>query len=671
MSDKNFLEQINKEKEMESKAESFQKEVYVPTKRRRSVIPYAFVIVLLILSAAIYYFLFVPSVVIVDFTGMALEQVQSFADSKDIMLLSQEEYDSLVDENLVLSQNHAPGHTMRAQDTLVVTVSGGPDPFAFVQLPEFDDSWSQSAVLQWLESQKVDNFAFRYIDSEDVAGDYFIDYVLTGATVETFNRSASIEIILSQPDGTATVQMPNFLGATLTSFDIWTGQEGFSYTYTEAYSDLYPLGQIMSQDFRVNEELLTTDTLTVIVSKGPLEDMVEMIGLVNQTLADAIAWLSANGLDSEVTYRFSSDFEAGRVMVQDVTAGDEIPRGQTVNLEVAMGEANTVPDFSGFSSSNYQVAASHYIGPVYVRDVYDQTVSAGQLISQSLRPGSAFSEPLPVEVVYSLGNSLMIPDFRMGTINQITEWIDLQNDRGAAIELAVIEDPSLNGDYGVIFDQNHYNKSIGLNEKLVITVSTRRFIPDFSTMTIEEALAYADNSSLSVIINESYQVDSSAGDFIRQSVPAGQKALVDSIVTVSYSLGSQILLADYRNLPLSDLTSQEAALEADGFSMDIQVYEVYDNNVPDGYIIDQNIYNQFLYFGEAVDVVVSLGEKYLVGNYRGRTRSSMENLARTSNLNFVFEVVPSTQPSGTVVSQSVNSGTIISKADFIYISISD
>lgn len=667
--EKNFLEQINEDKESKV-LESFQVEKYETTVKRPSFIPLVSVLLIISVLSAAYLLLFDRSAVVVDFTGMAVEQVEAWAVANDVMLLKQEKFDDRL-SGTVISQNFEAGYNMRRQDTMVVTLSQGPDPYERVSFPDFDSQWSRISVQQWLEQEQIQNFAFRFINDEAVEADYLVNYVLVGAKEDSFLRSSSVEFIFSQPVSTSTVVIPNFLGTSLAEFDIWAVGQGFTYEHSEAYSDIYSHGQIMDQSFVPDMALQTSDILHVTVSMGASDEMVEMISLLNMDVTEAQSWLAENGLSVSKFRRFDSDFRRGSVISQDIEAGMEIAKGSTVSLEISVGEASTVPDFSMYKYPEYTAAEGSYDGLVHVRNVFDDEVPAGQLISQSPAAGVFTDGSEPVEVVYSLGGSVLVPDFRQQTILEMTRWVDEQNARGASIELKVTEDQTLNEDYGVIFTQNIYNGPIGIGGEVQVTIAVQKTVPDFSAMTRAEVQSYSERCGYPVIINERYKYDTYVGDFIWQSVKAGTPVDPGISVSIDYSLGMTVHLGDYRDGPLSELENFIYDQRTNGLEIRLLVHEVYQDEIPYGTILSQDRFNDRVGGGTSITVIVSKGESFVMPDWTRSNRSSVESYADGQGLTVVFIEASSNEPSGAVIEQSVEAGTTISKNEFIYITIAE
>ena len=88
-------------------------------------------------------------------------------------------------------------------------------------------------------------------------------------------------------------------------------------------------------------------------------------------------------------------------------------QGSHILLTVSAGKKILVPDFSGLSQAGALAEAAELGIAVTVDERYAQQPVAA-LVSQSLSPGSIYQHGAVLELVYSLGNKLLLPDFKIG-----------------------------------------------------------------------------------------------------------------------------------------------------------------------------------------------------------------------------------------------------------------
>lgn len=126
--------------------------------------------------------------------------------------------------------------------------------------------------------------------------------------------------------------------------------------------------------------------------------------------AAAEAALQAAGfVVGTVTYDYSGAAPAGQIINQDPAAGLELPAGSTINLVVA-AEPSIVPNVVGKTeaeAADLLAAAGLVVGSV--SQVYSDTAPAGQVLQQSVAPGSSVAPGTAVNLVLSRGKETTVP----------------------------------------------------------------------------------------------------------------------------------------------------------------------------------------------------------------------------------------------------------------------
>ncbi|HOH43542.1 MAG TPA: PASTA domain-containing protein, partial [Candidatus Hydrogenedentes bacterium] len=138
-----------------------------------------------------------------------------------------------------------------------------------------------------------------------------------------------------------------------------------------------------------------------------LEEVPDITGL---DFAAAEAALQAAGfVVGTVTYDYSGAAPAGQIINQDPAAGLELPAGSTINLVVA-AEPSIVPNVVGKTeaeAADLLAAAGLVVGSV--SQVYSDTAPAGQVLQQSVAPGSSVAPGTAVNLVLSRGKETTVP----------------------------------------------------------------------------------------------------------------------------------------------------------------------------------------------------------------------------------------------------------------------
>lgn len=136
--------------------------------------------------------------------------------------------------------------------------------------------------------------------------------------------------------------------------------------------------EVIEQEPEAGASITAKSRIILTISKGDEDTNVTVPNVVNDTLEDAKASLTAVGLTvGNVSYAASDKVAEGKVITQTVAANKSVPSGSVVNLVVSSG-ADTQENENNKPSSNTQTQGTKYFtinapsgseGSVYVRVV--------------------------------------------------------------------------------------------------------------------------------------------------------------------------------------------------------------------------------------------------------------------------------------------------------------
>jgi serine/threonine-protein kinase len=176
-------------------------------------------------------------------------------------------------------------------------------------------------------------------------------------------------------------------------------------TQTEASPDV-EAGQVIRCDPVEGTEVDEGSTVSLIVSAGP--EPVAVPNVVGQMEAEARAALEAAGFVVNVEQRAPADDQdvpEGQVFEQRPAADEQLTRGETVTIVVAIATDITVPNVAGQSQS--QAGATLQQAGCSVSGTADQasdTVPAGTVIGSNPGGGTTLpAEGCAVQLIVSTG----------------------------------------------------------------------------------------------------------------------------------------------------------------------------------------------------------------------------------------------------------------------------
>ncbi len=176
---------------------------------------------------------------------------------------------------------------------------------------------------------------------------------------------------------------------------------------------IYFIGSLLGLFRFRNNKGTESQTETQTQTETGTGEMVPMIKIVGMSKEEASEALENIGLTLFVAKVEESDEEEGTVLTQSVSEGESVLVGSYVEVSVAAGRTEvliTVENVVGASESD---AVSRLTAQGLVADKsyeYNETVPAGQVISQNPTSGSTVSEGAAVKLVISQGvQSVSVP----------------------------------------------------------------------------------------------------------------------------------------------------------------------------------------------------------------------------------------------------------------------
>jgi serine/threonine-protein kinase len=180
--------------------------------------------------------------------------------------------------------------------------------------------------------------------------------------------------------------------------------KGLSANVSEMNSDTVAEGYVISQNPSSGASVAAGSTVTIVVSLGKEEVPGTVPNVVGSQQAAAERSLANAGLSVNVSEMNSDTVAEGYVISQNPSSGASVPEGSTVSLVVSMGkEQVTVPNVVGSQQAVAEQALESKGLYVDVSSEYSNTVSAGQVISQTPEANTKVAAGSTVNLVVSSG----------------------------------------------------------------------------------------------------------------------------------------------------------------------------------------------------------------------------------------------------------------------------
>ncbi len=173
------------------------------------------------------------------------------------------------------------------------------------------------------------------------------------------------------------------------------------YKKEEVSSDQYAEGQVCGQSVKKGDKVPVNSTVTIQISTGKGDLTVPNV--VGKSESTAINALQTAGFKYSVEYQYS-DQNQGNVISQSPDANSKAKSGDTIKIVVSQGsEKAKVPSVVGQSQSAASSALSSAGLNVNVTTESSDSVSSGNVISQSVEGGKYVDKGTTVTIVVSSG----------------------------------------------------------------------------------------------------------------------------------------------------------------------------------------------------------------------------------------------------------------------------
>jgi serine/threonine-protein kinase len=175
------------------------------------------------------------------------------------------------------------------------------------------------------------------VDADDVVGMVMSQRPAPGAFIKNGTR---IRLVVSR--GPPPVPVTQVDGQNAADAQAALERDGFVVTVRQDYDDVVPVGTVIGTDPPKGSSAPRESEIVLIVSKGPTP--VQIPDVSGKTYDDAANALAAVGFKASRADVFDDKIDVGKVVGTDPAAGQSVPKGSTVTINVSKGpEMVTIP----------------------------------------------------------------------------------------------------------------------------------------------------------------------------------------------------------------------------------------------------------------------------------------------------------------------------------------
>ena len=395
----------------------------------------------------------------------------------------------------------------------------------------------------------------------------------------------------------------------------------------------------------------------------------------NKDLTYTVKWASDNNISLNQVYEYSDLVEEYYIINQSVRAGTKLKDVKGLTVVVSEGpnpyKEVVVPSMLGWDSDRViKFVEKNYLSNVVVEFVKsDKAVNT--VIEQSKSGNIARNEE--IKLTFSYGEERGYSEVNLKDLSKKSlfeaEFYLKQN----GIKYEIDYDFSDTVKRGYVIKQSIKAGSMvsvdGTNElqkTLVITISKgpKIEVPDLMKMSLEDITNWVIKNKLKISFSDKYDDNSKENDVLEVSHKKGEFIEQGTLIKITLSKGK---------LKMTKTTDLAAFREwSDKYEVKYEEQYEFSDTVEIGQVIRYSYKSgDTIKNGDTVIVVISNGKKIIVPNVNGMSKNAAKNKLNELGLNVNFVYRYSNSEAGTVIGQSISSGSEVSKGTTITVTLSN
>jgi len=318
----NFTEEEPKEEKKEPKGiKIVENELendtnYTKKKQKRLIIEIA--VATAVIATIIILIIYFSKIEVPNFNNQLVSIADKWSTENKIQIIKKETYNNQFAEDYVISQSIKSGSKISKKTILEITVSKGSNPDEKITVPDLK-KMTGAEIKAWIDDNNLFNTIITEINSKKIAKGNLISYTFDSATVDknNFKRSDSLEIVISKGDTEEnTIEIINLVSKTKEEATKWCSDNGLVCKFSDAISDDYELGKVISQSLKAGKIISPDTKMTFKVSVGKGITIPNYSGITSEGAASL-----NTKVDVKIKYVYSVDITYGNLISQSVKAG--------------------------------------------------------------------------------------------------------------------------------------------------------------------------------------------------------------------------------------------------------------------------------------------------------------------------------------------------------------
>ena len=336
-----------------------------------------------------------------NFSGKSIMDVIQWADKNKIKITQEYEYSDMIPEYSVISQSIPVGTTLSDIESLVVSVSEGPNPSKEIMVPSMI-GWDTERVISFIH----DNY-LSHVEVEFEQSDKEKDTVISQSASGSLKRDDELKLSFSYGEelGYEEVSLIDFTNKSEFEVTFYMKQHQLNYSFDYDYDKAIKKGFAKGQSIQPGEMVPVHDkTVGVTISKGP---EIKVPDFTKFSMTDVAEWAIQNKVKINFDDQYDDTIKENHILKANFKEGDIIEQGTIVKITLSRGSLK----MSKFSQlSDFYDWANRYSIHYEEKHEFNDTIPQGEVISYSYKPGEVIKNGDTIIVTISDGSKKTVPN---------------------------------------------------------------------------------------------------------------------------------------------------------------------------------------------------------------------------------------------------------------------
>ena len=278
-----------------------------------------------------------------DLKNESLLHAEVYLGRNGILYELKYDFSNTIKKGNVITSSVKEGTTVKPDEKITLTISKGKE----IKVPNLKNK-TMSYITKWMVENNIQiNYKDRY-DNNIKSGRVIESNYKEGDIIE---EGTTVDIIFSK----GPLVMKKF--DNINDFKSWADTNGIKYEIKEEFNEKIEKDKIIKTSIEEGKNINLEETITVYVSKGIAVKIPNFIG---KSKSEVQKECDSLGINCSFTESYSTKTK-GTVIAQNINAGTEISKGDTIIITLATNKkTNTAsrPSNSSSSSSNSNSTSS-------------------------------------------------------------------------------------------------------------------------------------------------------------------------------------------------------------------------------------------------------------------------------------------------------------------------